>query len=75
MSEDTKIVFLSTSPKQENGERMREGVGDFGMLDIIIKTINTAHQCAALAVAVVISIPVYDVFVFFTPSGTRLSVW
>ena len=41
---------MSTSPKQENGERMREGVGDVGMLDIIIKTINTAHQRAALTV-------------------------
>lgn len=75
MSEATRIAFLSTSPKQENGELTREGVGGVEMLDIIIKIINTAHQCAAEAVAVVTSIPVNDVFIFYTPSATRLSVW
>jgi hypothetical protein len=64
---------MSTSPKQENSEQMREGVGDVGMLDIIIKTITTAHRHAD--VAVVTSTPANDVFVFYTPSATRLSVW
>ena len=39
------------------------------MLDIIIKTINTAHQRAA--VAVVTSIPANDIFVFYTSFGNQ----